>query len=160
MPQELDAVDRQFSALCAAYDRQYTNERREPFRSAFRLLTASQVARMVERLLDGHGPERMPTIHECWQAHRSIEAARNRDDPGTPQEINLPAWQREANRLLIHCATSHPGKDSRAGYRLAKRIAEQFEALANDRDPDATLGRMATALLDQYQKLPQGQPHV
>lgn len=161
MTEPADAVDRQFSALCAAYDRAYTPERRSAFRAAFRSLTAAQVARMVERLLDGHGPERMPTVHECWQAHRSIEARREAGAPaGLRDQVNLSPWHREANRFLVHCAISHPGKDSRAGYRLAKRLADQFEALANDGDPAASLPRMAAALLREYERLHEDQTHV
>lgn len=149
-----DEFDDQFAALCAAFDRSYTADRREALRTAFvGKLSAVQVARVVEKLLGPDGPEKMPSVREIWQAHRSLRAAQ----PKRVSEQERPpveTWDGHANAVLIRCALAHQGRDSHAGWQLARRLAAQFRVLAEDGDPDATYAALRAALLTEYGRLP------
>lgn len=149
-----DEIDDQFAALCAAFDRGYTADRRMALRAAFvGKLSAAQVARVVEKLLGPDGPEKMPTVREIWQAHRSLRVAPPRRDSELPR-AQVETWDGHANAVLIRCALAHPGRDSHAGWQLARRLAAQFRVLAEDGDPDATYAALRAALLTEYGRLP------
>ena len=154
-----DEFDDQFAALCAAFDRGYTADRREAFRTSFvGKLSVVQVARMVERLVGEYGPEKMPTVREMWQTFRALKA---RGGPAGADQEHRPAvvwsrWHQAANAAMFFAAIAHPGKDSRAGWQLARRLGDQFEALGADGDPEATFDAMKAAMLREYARLPEG----
>lgn len=160
MHSEPDDYDGQFSALCAAFDRAYTPERRTAYRAAFvGKLSAAQVARAVERLIGEGGPDRMPTVSQIWEAHKAARARapyRGPSGHGALQEPpQAPPWVLAARRMLIRCAWLHPGKDARQGWQLADRLGAQFQALADDGDPQQP-AQLQSALLAEYSKLSQG----
>ena len=72
---------------------------------------------------------------------------------GTPKP-GVPRWDAAANVALIGCAVAYPGRDSRAGWELARRLAAQFRVLAEDGDPDATYAALTAAMLGEYGRLP------
>ncbi len=149
-----DEYDNQFAALCAAFDRSYSSDRREAMRASFvGKLTAAQVARMVERLVGEHGPERMPTVREMWTAYRALRAPRP-TPPAAPPGAELSRWNAAANTALFFAAIAHPGRDSAAGWDLARRLGQQFQALADDGDPAATFDTLKAAVLREYATLP------
>lgn len=149
-----DEFDDLFAALCAGFDRGYTVDRRNGLRTAFvGKLSAVQVARVVEKLLGPDGPERMPTVREIWQAHRSLRAAPPRRT-SEMERATVETWDGHANAILMRCALVYPGRDSRAGWELARRMADQFRTLAEDGDSDATYDALKAAMLGEYGRLP------
>lgn len=150
-----DEFDDHFAALCAAFDRGYTADRREAFRTAFvGKLSAAQVARIVERMVGEAGPERMPTIRDLWQAHRAMRAPGPVRQSDQRPAISLPPWQASANVALLSCAIAYPGRDDRSGWQLARRLGEQYQALTEDGDPEATFDRLKVSMLREYARLP------
>lgn len=148
-----DEFDVQFAALCAAFDRGYTADRREAMRSSFvGKLSAAQVARLVERMVGEGGPERMPTVRDMWQTWRAMRAPAPRSEPEKPVHV-WPQWHASANVCLIVCAQRYPGRDSRAGWNLARRLGGQFQALADDGDAQP-FGALRAAMLAEYARLP------
>lgn len=148
-----DEFDDQFAALCAAFDRGYTSDRREAMRTAFvGKLSAAQVARIVERMVADGGPERMPTVRDMWQTWRTMRAPAPRSEPAKPQHV-WPQWQGSANVCLITCAQRYPGRDSAAGWNLARRLGQQFQALADDGDA-RTFSELRAAIASEYERLP------
>ena len=148
-----DEFDDQFAALCAAFDRGYTADRREAMRTAFvGKLSAAQVARIVEKLVGESGPEKMPTVREIWQAHRSLRAPAPRSAPDKLQHV-WPPWQASANACLIRCAQQFPGRDSTGGWNLARRLGHQFQLLADDGDVQS-FDALRAAMLTEYARLP------
>ncbi len=149
-----DEYDDQFAALCAAFDRGYTADRRAALRAAFvGKLSAAQVARTVERLIGESGPEKMPTVREIWQAYRSLRAAAPARKVERVVEHTWPPWHAAANVILIGCAQRHPGRESRAGWELARRLGADFQLLADDGDAQPYDALKAT-MLAEYARLP------
>lgn len=149
-----DEFDEQFSVLCAAFDRSYTSERREAYRTAFvGKLTAAQVARIVERVLGEQGPEKLPSIRELWQTWRALRAAAPRRIEQTPTGSEWSDWDRSANIALLSCARLYPERNPQDGWDLARRLGAQFQALADDGDAQ-TFQQLKAAMLREYERLP------
>lgn len=72
---------------------------------------------------------------------------------GTPKP-SMPRWHATANACLIGCSITYPGRDSAAGWNIARRLGQQFQALADDGDPAATFAALKAALLTEYARLP------
>ena len=149
-----DEFDDQFAALCAAFDRGYTIDRKQALRTAFvGKLTILQVSRVVEKLLGPDGPEKMPSVREIWQTHRTMRAAPPKRESELPR-APVETWDGHANVILIGCAQAHLGRDGRDGWELARRMAAQFRSLAEDGDPAATFAGLKSAMLTEYARLP------
>ena len=72
---------------------------------------------------------------------------------GTPKS-SLPIWHATATACLIGCSITYPGRDSTAGWNLARRLGAQFQALADDGDPAATFVALKASMLGEYGRLP------
>lgn len=148
-----DEFDDQFAALCAAFDRSYTADRREALRTAFvAKLSVAQVARIVERCVGESGLDRMPTVRDMWTVWRSMRAAAPVREESRPVHT-WPQWQASANVCLIVCAQRYPGRDSRAGWDLSRRLGGQFQVLADDGDA-RTFSELRAAIASEYERLP------
>ena len=71
---------------------------------------------------------------------------------GTPKS-SIPIWHATANACLIGCSITYPGRDSRAGWALARRLGADFQLLADDGDAQP-FDALKAAMLREYAHLP------
>jgi hypothetical protein len=102
-----DESDGLLAAICAVWDRPYTEARRTALRAAFvGKLPPAALARLLEWASGEQAPERMPTISQLWSAYHGLRE-RARPRPAAAVVPELDPWVRSANwHMLAVCLRS------------------------------------------------------
>lgn len=123
--------------LCAGFNVPVTELRTEAYWRGLQKMQLGQFARMVEFALGEHGPERIPTVPQCWSLWRQART-RAASHPAQSVTESQPAFDRLhafGQRCLRRYLMALGGVPEQELTRLVfekNRIVSQFRVIATE----------------------------
>lgn len=145
-----EQFDVQLSLLCQGYGF-WVGDRSEAYWKGLSKMALPSFARCVEFAISEDGPEKLPNTHGIWKIHRDLRASAA---PQPTKAIDLVPpqgkWLRWVNGLFLkYLERRRLTENFKGDINLAERraeclkLAEFFEAIEADHDPEATEPEMA-----------------
>ncbi len=161
---ERDAFELKARQLFAGFNVKDTSERIEAYWIG---LQDMHLVRFVALADSALGPDadkwtggKLPTVSKLWQRFRDTRARAPGPPPVTQDARDLgynpTDWQLLANRIAIRYAREVGDCGpaiARQCWQAVRRIADAFEVLAADQDPEATGNRLQTAIVSEFRRI-------
>ncbi len=98
-----DRFAHQLRMLCGAFNVPATPDRLDAYWSGLTHMTLQAFERVVAYALGERGPEKMPTVHVCWELSRMLAPLRAQGALPTIRAANNSdeQWDLQANQLLL-----------------------------------------------------------
>jgi hypothetical protein len=145
----------------------------DAFRTGLSKLPLPAFSRVVDHCLGENGPERMPSVRECWSIYKRLRTSHVR--PALPQHSADDRSYSESLRLVnlmffawlrkeVSTRGSNDGWRTVGDVEMRERravcieLASQHDALLSEHDPQATIDRLATSFTAGMARIPKREP--